>query len=56
MATDDISDGTWTFYDSFAAFPLNRLHESRDRTNVVGEFMVKGVLDDVAPSALVPTP
>lgn len=31
-------EGRWSFYDSWAAFPLNRVHETDKR--IVGEFVV----------------
>ena len=34
----DISDGIWTFYDSWAAFPFNR-HQEPNRS-IVGEFRI----------------
>lgn len=35
---DDISDGAWTFYDSWAAFPSSPRDDEGGR--VIGEFMV----------------
>jgi hypothetical protein len=37
MERTDISDGTWTFYDSWVAFPHNR---DLAKSNQTGEFMV----------------
>ncbi len=38
MSTSDISDGRWEFYDSWVAFPRNRVRE--DDRRIVGEFMI----------------
>lgn len=34
----ELSEGAWTFYDSWAAFPHSRLRE--DEKRIIGEFMV----------------
>lgn len=36
--TNDVEDGRWEFYDSWAAFPLSKTHETEP--NVIGEFGV----------------